>query len=71
MLYNKKDFELLNRLRELEERRIQAAIKQLQMSWREVRRNDRKGFAQSHCRKTYNDRRKTKHFTFEFVVWLG
>lgn len=27
MLYNKKDFELLNRLRELEARRIQAAYK--------------------------------------------
>lgn len=36
----------------------------------EVRRNDRKGFAQSHCRKTYNDRRKTRHLVFEFVVWL-
>lgn len=27
MLYNRKDFELLNRLRELEARRIQAAYK--------------------------------------------
>lgn len=71
MPYNRKDFELLNKLRELEARRIQAAYKTASNELEKLDEMTEKDLLKSHCRKTYNDRRKTKHFAFEFVVWLG
>lgn len=56
---------------ELEARRIQAAYKTASNELEKLDEMTEKDLLKVIAAKTYNDRRKTKHFAFEFVVWLG
>lgn len=67
MPYNRKDFELLNKLRELEARRIQAAYKTASNELESLDEMTEKDLLKVIAAKLIMIEEKTKHFAFEFV----